>query len=69
LIVPEMVEGQGAGQRAGVPDLKAVGEEADFDERREPQNAAADNLNSLAICFAAMCSADEGRVVRPGEPN
>ena len=31
MIVTEIVEGQCAGQRAGVPDFKPVGEEADFD--------------------------------------
>ncbi len=34
-----------------------------IEEGREPQNSAADNLKSLALCFAAMKSADEGRVV------
>lgn len=35
-----------------------------IEEGREPENGAADNLRSLALCFAAMRSADEGRVVR-----
>ena len=34
-----------------------------IEEDREPENAAADNLKSLATCFAALESADEGRVV------
>lgn len=34
-----------------------------IEESREPQNSAADNLNSLAICLGAMKSADEDRVV------
>ena len=34
-----------------------------IEEKREPENAAADNLKSLAICFGAMRSADEGRVI------
>lgn len=34
-----------------------------IEENREPENGAAANLNSLAVCFAAMKSADEGRVV------
>jgi len=37
-----------------------------IEEDREPENAASDNLNSLAICFAAMESADKGRVVELG---
>ena len=34
-----------------------------IEEDREPENSAADNLGSLAIVFAAMRSADEGRPV------
>ncbi len=34
-----------------------------IEEDRQPENSAEDNLKSLAICFAAMRSADEGRVV------
>jgi predicted dehydrogenase len=34
-----------------------------IEENREPENGAAANLNSLAVCFAAMKSADEARVV------
>jgi predicted dehydrogenase len=37
-----------------------------IEEAREPQNSAADNLKSLAICFGAMRSADEGRVITLG---
>jgi predicted dehydrogenase len=35
-----------------------------IEEDREPQNSAEDNLRSLAICFGAMKSADERRVVQ-----
>lgn len=34
-----------------------------IEEDRDPENAAADNLEGLATCFAAVESADEGRVV------
>ncbi len=34
-----------------------------IEERREPSNSAADNLKSLALCFAAMASADRGEPV------
>jgi predicted dehydrogenase len=34
-----------------------------IEDRREPENSAADNLRSLAIVFAAMRSADEGRPI------
>jgi predicted dehydrogenase len=37
-----------------------------IEQRREPTNSARDNLNSLAICFAALASADSGLPVRPG---
>ncbi|MDX2187518.1 MAG: Gfo/Idh/MocA family oxidoreductase [Opitutaceae bacterium] len=33
------------------------------EQGRDPENSAADNLRSLAICFGAMKSADEGRIV------
>jgi len=36
-------------------------------EDREPENSAEGNLNSLALCFAAMVAADQGRRVLPGE--
>jgi predicted dehydrogenase len=36
-----------------------------IEEDREPENSAADNLGTLAIVFAAMRSADEGRPVDP----
>lgn len=35
-----------------------------IEEDREPENSAADNLRSLAVCLAAMKSADAGEVVR-----
>lgn len=35
-----------------------------IEENREPENSAADNLKSLALCFGAMKSADEGRPVQ-----
>lgn len=34
-----------------------------IEEGREPENSATDNLKSLALCFGAMKSADEGRVI------
>ena len=34
-----------------------------IEEDREPENGAAENLRSLAVCFGAIKSADEGRVV------
>ena len=36
-------------------------------ENRQPSNNAADNLRSLALCFAAISSADTGQPVRPGD--
>ncbi len=36
-----------------------------IEEDREPENSAAGNLRSLAVCLAAMKSADTGAVVRP----
>lgn len=36
-----------------------------IEDGREPENSATDNLKSLAIVFAAMRSADEGRPVIP----
>lgn len=38
-----------------------------IEEDREPSNSARHNLDSLALCFAAMHSADEGRPVAPRE--
>ncbi len=37
-----------------------------IEEDREPQHSAADNLESLALCFAAVHSADTHKPVRPG---
>ncbi len=37
-----------------------------IEERREPTNSGRKNLQSLALCFAALVSADENRPVRPG---
>lgn len=34
-----------------------------IEENREPENNATDNLKSLALCFGAIKSADEGRVI------
>lgn len=34
---------------------------------RQPVNHAADNLKSLELCYAAMASADQGRVIEAGE--
>ena len=36
-------------------------------ENREPTNSAKENLNSLALCFAAIASASEGQPMIPGE--
>jgi len=38
-----------------------------IEENREPANSARDNLGSLALCFAALASADSGRPVIPAE--
>jgi predicted dehydrogenase len=35
-------------------------------EEREPSNSARNNLPSLALCFAAVASAERGEPVRPG---
>ncbi len=35
-------------------------------ENREPTNSARNNLASLALCFAAVASAERGEAVRPG---
>lgn len=37
-----------------------------LEEKRAPANAARENLHSLALCFAAMASADSGKKVVPG---
>jgi predicted dehydrogenase len=38
-----------------------------IEEKRAPLNNARDNLRGLALCFAAIASANEKRPVRPGE--
>ncbi len=35
-----------------------------IEEDREPENSAATNLRSLALCFAAMNSADNGQMIK-----
>jgi predicted dehydrogenase len=35
-------------------------------ENRQPTNSARNNLASLALCFAAVASAERGEPVRPG---
>lgn len=37
------------------------------EEGREPENGAAENLNSLALCFAAVASAEESAPKIPGQ--
>jgi predicted dehydrogenase len=37
-----------------------------IEENREPSNSARNNLKSLALCFAALQSADTGLPVKPG---
>lgn len=37
-----------------------------IEENREPEHSAADNLESLALCFAAVHSADRHEPVQPG---
>ncbi|MCX6951469.1 MAG: Gfo/Idh/MocA family oxidoreductase [Verrucomicrobia bacterium] len=37
-----------------------------IEEKREPTNGARNNLESLALCFAALASADSGEVRVPG---
>jgi predicted dehydrogenase len=36
------------------------------EEKREPENSARNNLDSLALCFAAIASAGQGAPVTPG---
>lgn len=38
-----------------------------IEEKREPSNSARENLLSLALCFAALKSADSGRAQTPGQ--
>lgn len=38
-----------------------------IEEKRQPTISAADNLESLALCFAAVASADSGLPIRPGQ--
>lgn len=38
-----------------------------IEEDREPLNSAENNLKSLELCFAALVSADKGKIVVPGE--
>ena len=37
-----------------------------IEEDREPYNSARHNLESLALCFAAVASAETGKPVKPG---
>jgi predicted dehydrogenase len=37
-----------------------------IEDHREPVNSARENLDSLALCFAALASADSGKPVVPG---
>jgi len=37
------------------------------EEKREPLNSARNNLQTLALCFAALQSADTNQSIRPGE--
>ena len=37
-----------------------------IEAEREPENSAVNNLQSLALCFAAVASAEQGRAVVPG---
>ncbi len=39
---------------------------ASIEQDRDPDNSGADNLNGLALCFAAIASAERGRPVVPG---
>jgi hypothetical protein len=38
-----------------------------IEEKREPDNSARSNLRSLAVCFAAVKSADTGVAQVPGK--
>jgi predicted dehydrogenase len=38
-----------------------------IEERRQPTHSARNNLTSLALCFAAIASAEQGRLVVPGK--
>ncbi len=40
---------------------------AAIEDNRQPLNNARDNLNSLALCFAAVRSADAGKPITPGD--
>ena len=37
-----------------------------IEEKREPQNSGRNNIRTLALCFAALSSANRGQPVRPG---
>ena len=37
-----------------------------IEEQREPRNSARNNIRTLALCFAALTSANTGQPVRPG---
>ncbi|MDP7266934.1 MAG: gfo/Idh/MocA family oxidoreductase, partial [Pirellulales bacterium] len=37
-----------------------------IEEDRPPENSAKNNLQSLAVCFAAVASAECGRPIKPG---
>jgi predicted dehydrogenase len=38
-----------------------------IEDRREPSHSARGNLDSLALCFAAIASAESGQPVKPGD--
>ena len=38
-----------------------------IEEDREPSNSARNHLKSLELCFAALKSADTGKIIKPGQ--
>jgi hypothetical protein len=38
-----------------------------IEENRQPSNSGANNLQSLALCFAAIASSRDGLAYRPGD--
>jgi hypothetical protein len=38
-----------------------------IEEERQPENNGRDNLRSLALCFAAVASAETGQPQQPGQ--
>jgi len=45
----------------------AVARTGTIEENREPENSAANNLRSMALCFASLESTRSGRMEIPGK--